>query len=318
MGDPGIKDVFFEIRQFRLLESPIWDDDKKLWTADAVFYPADVQTHFPVKFSTELVPACGEGDIIYAVNRSGKFGWVALMPDPVPRVGRILAHANYGATNAPNKWTYLVQQLGFDSILGNGSVPTLNNEARHTAINLCEIENSETGMMGNGINLNGFAPSGTPHSYLAPVPNGTLVFMFSFSWAEETGVPLQYERRNFFVFQFPNQLMFPFCSHLYEETPDSLTGPSESGQTPDNNHLTMSINGEDQKVYCPLLRSGETIPAHTKVILSQNIKTGFWEIIETRCASASAAPQPNEGEDEGADPEFQNDPVGTDDPENEE
>lgn len=50
-----------------------------------------------------------------------------------------------------------------------------------------------------------------------------------------------------------------------------------------NETVTLTINDESVNVGCPLLKSGESIPSGSTVILTRNLETGDWIIIEASC-----------------------------------
>ena len=331
----GARDAFFEIRQFKLTEDPRYigtQEERDLWEANATPFPgAEFQT--TVKFN-KILPSHIAGDVVYAVHRSD---WEVLLYEGHPRIGRIKQAKEIGA----NRWEYSVQPIRFTRRDGN-FCPELMDESLGTAYNLSEMENLETGLLGNGINLTGWVEEGevgenrTPKHFLAPVPNGTLVFYYTLSLKPETvdsegtsenegetesDEPAETEDEinrdndHIMIFQFSNQLKNPFISHFTKEIPFPITGPSDSTEENSNN-ISMRIGGVVEKVYCPLLKDGETLRQGTKVVLSRNIITGKWEIIEAQCDSASAAALPGEGEgeDDGADSEFQDDPAIADEP----
>ena len=102
--------------------------------------------------------------------------------------------------------------------------------------------------------------------------------------------------------------------HLIGRTQSKISGPG--GQTNIIGRFDEAVLLENVK--CPMLQGDgvryETISAYTNVVVSRSFITGEWEIIEAHCSTASAAPLPGEGEDEGADPEFQDDPNIVDEP----
>ncbi len=260
--------LFYSVRMVRLLSDPRQDQIATgIWHADAIFYPG-AEKEITVDFITDSAPGPHIDDYVWVVYR-GK--WEALMATGTVVIGRV----SDSLSISRNKWEYMVNlaQLAGDSV--SGCYETFSQEDTYSALNLCELENLETGMMGNGINLDGFVPSGTNEDYLAPVPNGTLVLMEGFSVGD---IPI-------FLFQFQNQYCCPFASHFVAETKDPITGPDVS--------TALTINNRDWKignntiyVKCPLLRGGnnaETIDRGTKVIVSYNIRTREWEIIEAQC-----------------------------------
>ena len=78
--------------------------------------------------------------------------------------------------------------------------------------------------------------------------------------------------------------------HYILQTTKKLTGPNQSD-------LLTFPDGFQRYVYCPLLRSGESIEKGATVVVSYNEKTGHYDIIEAQCPAASAAALPDEGED---------------------
>ena len=323
--------LFYKLRQVELLDTPTWDDDERYWTADAVFCDgSSFQT--VVMFEGDMPPQYGEGDRVYAYLRGGKVPWVALTLEPLPRLGRILSSRSYSNENPPNKWLYTVQVVSIKNAEDHNYEQILDYESTPNAINLCEIENLETGLMGNGINLDGFAPSGTTVSYLAPVPNGTLVFLYRFCHGannddndngnsnnneqdtddndngnsnnnEQDTEPA--DKKEIFVFQFQNQYCSPFASHIVGKTKTAITGPDDDTEVTIDKK-DWKIGEEAVKVKCPLLGKEETIEKGALVILSFNVRTRVWEIIEAQCRPESSDeteddgnPEPGTGEGEG-------------------
>ena len=317
--------LFFSIRQFRLVENPEYDQDNHQWTAPAVFYPspskstvqqaseesqsAEEQTYL-IYFKSETPPACVAGHIIYAVLRKN---WEALYPDPIPQVGRIVKSSELDI----NKWCYNVQPTGFECSSNSEHLRylhTVNQESLFYALNLCEIENQETGSQGNGMDLGCFVPEGSNASFLAPVPVGTLVFMFGYNYYSDSqnddddlnGENDKGETNKLYLFQFSNQPLYQFASHLVAQLPDDLSGPSDSRLT--NSHsIQMSIgvglNGSGKvDVYCPLLQEGDTLPKGTIVVLSRNMETGAWDIIEASCTPSDLQDNDDSNGSENNDP----------------
>ena len=324
--DQTKKYLFNSIRQFRLLEDPQYigtTDDPDVWESQAETSP-NAEFQISVKFR-KVLPSHVAGDIVYAVLRSD---WEVLLYDAHPRIGRIYQSKALSA----NRWEYTIQPIKITQADG-GFVPELADESTAAAYNLYETENLETGLLGNGIDLTGWVEEGAmeengdPKHFLSPVPNGTLVFYHTFSLAtgksDDTGNSSENENSpngaqggggtssgnrkipHIMVFQFANPLKSPFISHVIKSLPFGISGPSDSTE-PSSNYVSMTVGGTLEKVYCPLLKRGESLGAGTKVVLSRNIETGFWEIIEAQCDSASAAALPEE--DEGAEPIAPDDP----------
>ena len=65
-------------------------------------------------------------------------------------------------------------------------------------------------------------------------------------------------------------------------------------------YVNLTLDDDvSHKVYCPMLRSGESIDGNTKVVISYNQASSRYEIIEAQCpASASAAALPGSTGDE--------------------
>lgn len=294
-------DLWDSVRPVVLQESP-WKSshDNNLWIALGKADPGMPLVN--VRFRSRLAPDFSEHDVVYCAYRNG---WEAILTERRP----VIARVNSSVKISPNKWKYDLLLIGFDCT-GDASqlspyIEIISGEESYVGLNMCEVENYETGKLGNGLDVSGLVPRGETNSFLSPVPEGTLVYAFLYN--TDVGRLL--------LFQYANQRAYPFGSHLVVKTKTKIEGPEET--------TGLELNGEDWEgqdspvmAKCPLLRVGESLLAGTKVIVSQNLLTGEWEIIEAQCKSASAAALPGEGEydDEGADPEFQDDSVIVDEP----
>ena len=83
-----------------------------------------------------------------------------------------------------------------------------------------------------------------------------------------------------FAYLVPKPAKVSETGHLIGYTNGSITGPSQT--------TTVTIDGTSYTVNCPLLRGGsgeiaETIGEGTKVVISKNLNTGAWQIIEAQC-----------------------------------
>lgn len=268
------------IRQIRLTSNPVAEAGAtSYWTADAEFYPPYGP---PIKavFNTDTVPPFHAGDVVYAVLRAG---WEVLSLDTKLVLGRIA-----GSTLvSPNRWLYTVQTGCLERLAYNNDlmpyVPTLNSERPAYAVNLCEIENQATGLMGNGMDMSGLLAENEALSCLAPVPAGTLIFMTKCQWEDTSRQEGNYHpNSSIYVFQFQNQYCCPFASHITAITEEDITGPDETTALKVNKEI-WKIGNETVIVTCPLLRPGETLDGDTPVIVSFNIRTREWQIIEAQC-----------------------------------
>lgn len=294
------KSLFYDLRPVRLATDP--EETVDGWSAEFTFIqegkeepninPDQEETKFRVYFAGDGVPGCHKDDVIYVANR-GRFTAVCKC-DPDVRFIIVVNIEEY----FPNRWIYIVAE-GLIVLEGNDFVFKIT-EISGKGLNLLELENLDSGMLGMGVditNQDNITESVDLH-HIKPVPEGTVLLAKKVTRLD-TGVP-------YYVFQYNNALNSGW-GHVVRTL-----------ETPFSGSQIFSIGGRDVEVTCPLLKTKQSLPKDTKVIISQNFETTEWEIIEAQCASASAATLSGEGEDEGADPEFQNDPVGTDDPENEE
>lgn len=283
------------IRFAKIIETPeqITDSyesaqDVPRWRTRVKFYQKVLGEDEPEAFFPPWhVPTERIGDRVCVVKREA---WEVIVP-AVHGIGRITGAVGL----SPNRWKYTVTLAKFGCSVNNDtlspSIVQLTDEIPYDALNLYEVENNETGLMGNGMDLTGYVDTGANHSSLAPAPNGTLVWVTGYcvgssdstggqiSGSDAESVPFV------FLFEYRNQFICPFASHFVAETKDPITGPDAS--------TALTINNRDWKignntiyVKCPLLRGGnnaETIDRGTKVIVSYNIRTREWEIIEAQC-----------------------------------
>lgn len=264
--------LFNSLRLVRLQDVPVRDvTNSSVWHTKGRFQPPSAATIVPIRIFSRVPPEYRPGDDIYVVYR-GRIGddsasnaecWEGLTDRKSPVIARINSFEEISS----NRWSYRLSVVGFDCLKSDDKlspfIETLASDVSYTGLNLCETENLDTGLLGNGLDISALTSEGAD-SYLAPVPNGTLVLALPFQTGNET----------LFLFQYSNQTQYTFASHLIATLSDQL----DYGQTG-----TVNVGGADITVSCPLLRSGESIPGGTEVVVSRNLKTGAWQIIEAQC-----------------------------------
>ena len=266
MGVFSKKSLFDSLRLVRLQDDPVRDENAaNIWHSHGRFQYPSAATVVPVRIFSPVPPGYSPGDDVYVVyrgiaNQNVKDEcWEVITDSKISVVARI----NSSREISSNKWSYLLTVVSFSSLNSNSINETLANDTYYTGLNLYETENLDTGLMGNGLDISALTIEGAD-SYLAPVPNGTLVL----------ARPFRIESGTILLFQYSNQIQYPFASHLIATLSEAI----EFGQTG-----TVNVGGSDITVSCPLLRYGESIPADTKVVISRNLKTGEWQIIEAQC-----------------------------------
>ena len=289
------KEITGEIRFAEIIETPeptVGEYEKvrdvPRWKTTVKFYQkVDGKTEHEAFFPPWHVPTERVGDRVLVAKRKD---WEVVTP-AVRGIGRIADSTEL----SPNRWKYTVTLAKFGcSIVSDEFSPKIEEELKdeipYDALNLYEVENAETGLMGNGMDLTGYVEENSSDSSLAPAPNGALVWVTGYyvkteeGEGEDEGEGGESVDGFLFVFEYRNQYVCPFASHLVGKTKTDITGPdAETEVTIDGEDWKFGDDDDTIKVKCPLLGSGETLEKNTLVILSFNIRTKEWEIIEAQC-----------------------------------
>lgn len=260
------KSLFYDLRPVRLTTDP--EETADGWSAEFTFIPeggenqgnnpSRDETAYKVYFAGDGVPGCHKDDIIYAANR-GRF-FAVCSCEPEIRFVRIINSDSYGL----NAWMYQVQEV--QPVYENSGPQFRFCDITGQGVNLLEIDNLDTGMLGMGVDITNEQNIGetVAVNHINPAPNGVVVAAHRIT-RFDTGVP-------YYIFQFNNPLSTGW-GHVVKTLESTF---SESA--------IFTLCGEDVEVTCPLLNPGETLPAGTKVIISQNFETTNWEIIEAQCS----------------------------------